>query len=341
MGIEDGRRRSSQAWKIKLTALIYTVTNLRVVVLSAPTPPAPARTKYSLPSVADSPRVGGEIPEPSASNTEKSSAAVSDVAISSDAPRGKNVNYGQGSIQFLFSDVDGTLVHYPVDATNTEGGEDGETVLHLPPSSTGMRGVISSETLKLCRRLRCELGVKIILVSGMRTTTMMKRMQYLPRADAYACEGGGRIFYPVKLAGREDYDGLVIRPRRFDGASDSDLTPFGITEDMYWRGTMESAEAAGRDGYISDGSDSIGGSLISRKGALWSFARSLQLKGYVIDSKDYASCFRVNRKQQIDEVLRNEGFERLLSTDVPEGLASSVNLGCIDFYPCISGKKNW
>ena len=38
--------------------------------------------------------------------------------------------------------------------------------------------------------------VPLVLISGMRTTTLFQRLPYLPRADAYVSESGGQIFYP-------------------------------------------------------------------------------------------------------------------------------------------------
>ena len=97
-----------------------------------------------------------------------------------------------GQKHAVFSDVDGTLVHYPDDLSK----EDNSLLIHLPPSKTGTRGVISRQTLYLCQKLRSvNNGTPLILVSGMRTTTLFQRMPYLPTADAYVCESGGRIFY--------------------------------------------------------------------------------------------------------------------------------------------------
>ena len=57
----------------------------------------------------------------------------------------------------------------------------------------------------------------------------------------------------------------------------------------------------------------------------------------------------MNRQQQRqrrgddgDGSISDEDFDRLASLDVLGlGLGSSTNLGCIDFYPIRSGKKNW
>lgn len=84
-------------------------------------------------------------------------------------------------IHIVFSDIDGTLVHYP--AENNLEMEEGNRILQLPPSATGMRGITSSRTFVYCRELRREQ--KLVLISGMRTATLLKRLPYLPRADAY------------------------------------------------------------------------------------------------------------------------------------------------------------
>lgn len=56
-------------------------------------------------------------------------------------------------------------------------------------------------------------GVQLVLITGARISTLLQRMAYLPTADAYICENGGRIFYP--------------------GSSLPLALP--ITEDMEWR----------------------------------------------------------------------------------------------------------
>jgi len=252
---------------------------------------------------------------------------------------------------FVFSDVDGTLVHYPDSDADVEEEEDNK-ILYLPPSSTGMRGVISSKTLKLCQTLRREHNVKLVLVSGMRTSTLLKRLPYLPKADAYCSEAGGRIFYAsdVYPEGEDEGDGeehgTFITPEPFDGATKDDLRPFGLKEDELWRSKL--SLIAGTDGNPGDAMDLFLGTstktqiipLEDRKAPLWNYANELRARGFSIDYKGYSNCFRVNMKQQKENVTR-EDFEALKTTDVSEqGLATSVNLGCIDFYPSSSGKKN-
>jgi len=61
----------------------------------------------------------------------------------------------------------------------------------------------------------------------------------------------------------------------------------------------------------------------------------------VLDMESYSTCFRVNRKHQMESGM--DKFDALLRGEIerPLGLATSINLGCIDFYPVDSGKKNW
>ncbi len=246
-------------------------------------------------------------------------------------------------LNLLFSDVDGTLVHYPKEIIQIKG------IIHLPPSSTGMQGIISSKTLKLCRNLRKNQNTKLILVSGMRTSTLLKRIPFLPKADAYASEAGGRIFYP--LYELKEYQGTIIEPVPYDDATEEDLSPFGLVEDLHWREEMSKESAAGSDGYQGDAFDIFVNlvnredcqvkDVVDRDSSLWEFAKALQEEGFTLDTKGYSCCFRVNIKQQTSEISE-EQFSSLSKRDVSEfGLATSVNLGCIDFYPKMSGKKNW
>lgn len=210
-----------------------------------------------------------------------------------------SVRGGPGT-KVVFSDVDGTLVHY--DHDDNEADADG--VWTLPPSSTGKVGVISEETLRRCAELRSR-GVRLVLISGMRTPTLRSRLPYLPRADAYCAENGGRIFYPTT----HDDDELV--------------------EDPAWRSRLTAT--AGPHGYDDDAA-AYAPSLPDRTGPLWEFAADLVGRGWSLDYQGYATCFRLHRHRQPPGV----DFDAL---SVPQGLAKSVNLGCVDVYPADSGKK--
>ena len=289
-------------------------------------------------------------------------------------------------LNFVFSDVDGTLVHYPPSShqqqqqqqqqqqhmnTNTEN-----KIIQLPPSSTGMVGIISFKTIQYIQLLRHskQHNTKFILVSGMRTSTLLKRLPYLPKADAYVSEAGGRIFYPI-----DNHDDNDDNHDNHDNDDDNqkwnmyngqkvklihENEEFGLEEDLEWRNGLSHRDAAGLDGYRGDAMNTFLHKqpqqpqqqqdqknheeeemipIHLRQGALWEFAKTLQQEGFTLDYKGYTCCFRVNRKQQQQKngVISDDDFDRLAFRNVSElGLASSVNLGCIDFYPICSGKKN-
>ena len=78
-----------------------------------------------------------------------------------------------------------------------------------------------------------------------------------------------------------------------------------------------------------------------RTGQLWDYANYLiNEEKFVLDTKSYSTSFRVNRKHQT-----NDRFDALLSGEIdppsPLMIGKSTNLGCVDFYPAVSGKQNW
>ena len=255
----------------------------------------------------------------------------------------------------VFSDIDGTLVHYPPAQVMQQDIDDNKNdLLYLPPSKTGQRGVISSKTLRLCQQLRNE-GVPFVLVTGARSTTLFQRLPYLPRADAYVSESGGRIFYPnssVNDMVDGMVDGVLVHPQPYEGCPSSDLEPFTLVEDLLWRNEISNLDCAGTDGYsiLAPRAGSDGFSTLTpptpidqRSGKLWAHARNLQKKGFFLDSSGYATAFRINRKHQEDDIAStfDEFLEQCNNREaVPEELGCSTNLGCVDFYPKMSGKKN-
>lgn len=93
-------------------------------------------------------------------------------------------------------------------AHNKHGSKPQHHLVHL------LQGIISVKTLTELERMR-RGGVKLVLITGARLSTMLTRMAFLPAADAYVCENGGRIYYP-----------------------DATLTvALPIAEDMEWRRT--------------------------------------------------------------------------------------------------------
>jgi len=309
----------------------------------------------------------------SASSAAATSTATSSSAAATAAAVSSNVEKNPNSIKIVFSDLDGTLIHYPKKVNNNNNNKNNNKLLKFPPSSTGLTGVISAKTLSLVDEIRNENKVKFVLISGMRTSTLLQRLPYLPRADAYCSENGGRIFYPVE-AGEDKpnriNDGEIfwIQPKKYihDGNSNgngngrrSDLhqnKPFGIREDKAWRERMTASIGGDSFGSFSlkeiydarDDPKSTSMPLHERDGFIWDFARELiHTHGFVLDTKGYSTCFRFNKKQQTSEAIANTPHGKilaLLDADLwaakKASLASSVNLSCVDFYPSCSGKKN-
>ena len=278
-------------------------------------------------------------------------------------------------IKIVFSDLDGTLIHYPNPAESKR--ENKGELLEFPKSSTGLVGVISAKTLSLVDEIRNQNNVKFVLVSGMRTSTLLQRLPYLPRADAYCSENGGRIFYPIESTIEQDKDDTKriirsidgdgdgndifwIHPKRYghDGKTENGgdphrNRPFGIREDKAWRKKMTTSIGGDSFGSFSlqetfedPATSSL--PLNERDGLLWDFARDLiHNHGFVLDTKGYATCFRVNKKQQASDAVAKippSEISALLNKSPWKDkatIASSVNLSCVDFYPSCSGKKNW
>lgn len=129
-----------------------------------------------------------------------------------------------------------------------------------------------------------------------------------------------------------------MKPQRNDDAKD--VKPFRLVEDLEWREKMEIYTGkfqSDNPGSTEATSNEI--PIVERDGSLWKFARFLMESGFVLDTKGYSSCFRVNMKQQN---LPEDRFQALLDgrIKIETGLASSVNLSCVDIYPSTSGKKN-
>jgi len=276
----------------------------------------------------------------------------------------------------IFSDIDGSLVHY--DKTydddqqqqqqQQQNGNNNELIF-LPPSATGLQGVISSQTLQLCQKLRTVKNVKLVLITGARTCTLLNRLPYLPKADVYVSEGGGRIFYPTNVDNccvtNGEEEEFVYTPVQYSGSKEEDMQSFGLVEDMEWREHMISEGVGSDEAYAGneilskrcDGTskdeeeclidyDTTAGFPIDtipieqRTGILWEYANHLiENEGFVLDTKSYSTMFRVSRKHQVDD----KKFDDLLDGTIshPKEIGMSTNLGCIDFFPIVSGKQNW
>lgn len=209
------------------------------------------------------------------------------------------------SFSVLFTDLDGTCVHYnsPIGL-----GRDGKqnAILQLPPSKTGAHGVISVRTLQLYAVVR-QLGVKLVLISGARLSTVLQRLPWLPAADAIVAESGGRIYYPGALP-----------------------TAAPLQEDSDWR-AQQAAGGAGPAGQEAVPAE-------ERSGELWRLYQDIQggqvpgLEGVRLDSTSYTTAFRLR--------LKEPSQADALRAALPPSLTTATNLGAADVYPACSGKDN-
>mmetsp|Transcript_7102 Transcript_7102/g.15306 ORF Transcript_7102/g.15306 Transcript_7102/m.15306 type:complete len:339 (+) Transcript_7102:50-1066(+) len=218
----------------------------------------------------------------------------------------------------IFSDIDGTLAHYPYQLDGiaevvpheknktatlryiTHGDIEME-VLALPSSKHGP-AYISKRTIELVKELRSK-GVLFVLMTAARASTYIERRKILPAADWEVFENGGRIWK--------------------DGAVDPD-----------WASKMK--EVTGFDGKSPKEEK-----LENRPEQLWEFCRELQEQGWKIDTAGYETEFRV--EVSIDWQASNsvDRWEREVVPLLSEiKLGHSLNLGMVDVFPRMSGKAN-
>ena len=198
----------------------------------------------------------------------------------------------------IFSDLDGTLCHY-------EAADIGDAdCVRFPPSSTGLCGAMSRRTLRQLAALR-EQGHALVLLSGMRHSTFLERLPFLPVAEAYAVENGGRLFW--------------LRP----GCADAPLTAASLDEDAAWRRTHDSAAGPAEGAAFPPA---------ERSGDLWTAYRSLLASGVRCDVRGYSTLIRLPAQPAtatLDSFL----------ADLPSTLSTCCNLGCADIFPASSSKQ--
>lgn len=221
-------------------------------------------------------------------------------------------------LSVLFSDLDGTLVHYlkdlqhyatikdhtPTTATITykETGE--ECLCNVLPSKTAGPAYISNRTKDLIAQLR-RLGVVFVIITGARTSTYIKRRAFLPPADFEFFENGGR-----KLRN-------------------------GILDPLWTdRFVQQIGKLPNREELLPELDP-----LERRKGPMWDLCKRMMREGWKVDARDYITNFRV-------DVAKSEGkteqeFQNIVNEEcTAKSLATSFNLGKADFYPAKSGKAN-
>eukprot|EP00123_Amoebidium_parasiticum_P001155 comp12199_c0_seq1/m.6963 comp12199_c0_seq1/g.6963 ORF comp12199_c0_seq1/g.6963 comp12199_c0_seq1/m.6963 type:complete len:316 (-) comp12199_c0_seq1:521-1468(-) len=227
-------------------------------------------------------------------------------------------SFARARPRVVFSDLDGTLVHYPKDCESfsvLEPAKEGvktRTVryTHGPyagqvrecvelPSLTGGPSYLSLKTIELIAEVRRK-GCAFVIITGARSTTLYNRLPDLPICDFYVWENGGKI-------ASEDH-----------------------TLDREWESTME--PITGKDqGEIPEPTN--------RVGPLWDAYREMNERGWVLDARGYSTAFRVDLKRTPGKSLQDFEKDRAYLC-AKYGFASSYNIGKADFYPPYSGKDN-
>ena len=209
-------------------------------------------------------------------------------------------------------------------------------VLVLPPSTTGRVGVISRATLELCAALRAS-GVCLAIVSGARTATLLTRLPFLPAADAYVSENGGRIFYPAGAAPASGVSDGGGGPAAAAAAAAAAALPTAcpLVEDLEWRALL--APVAGPPRQEATPPE-------QRAGALWDHYRALAAAGWRLDALGYATAFRLHAPPAQEastaaHAAPDVAAAAAASAARPACLKASVNLGVLDFYPAAAGKE--
>mmetsp|Transcript_5582 Transcript_5582/g.23709 ORF Transcript_5582/g.23709 Transcript_5582/m.23709 type:complete len:247 (+) Transcript_5582:138-878(+) len=221
------------------------------------------------------------------------------------------------AIKVVFSDIDGTLVHYPKDFDRyAEVGEvvNGKVFIRYKEtgesrecrvleSMTGGRAYISERTIALVDKIRAE-GVMFVLITGARSSTYDNRRPNLPKVDFEVFENGGRCIRngEIDMQWTKRYENVIG-----DSSRATTVTP-----------------------QLQDASE--------RVGPLWDLYRRLSKEGWALDARDYVTNFRVDVTKSTDKT--EEDFEKIKDELKALNLATSFNLGKADIYPSTSGKAN-
>ena len=124
------------------------------------------------------------------------SSAPSIPTYSNHDSKARNMDKKDDEIQLVFSDLDGTLIHYPKSVSKDNDNENtASSLIYLPASKTGKIGILSKKTEELCNILRTKHNIKLIYVSGMRHTTLIKRIPFLPKVDILFLDTFYNIFF--------------------------------------------------------------------------------------------------------------------------------------------------
>jgi hypothetical protein len=205
-------------------------------------------------------------------------------------------------------------------------------------------GAISQGTLERYAAARAS-GARLVVVSGARTPTLLQRLPFIPAADAYVSENGGRIFYPDEVAKElgEELIASTARDEEEGGGGENQEGPATTTplpvacplvEDLAWRAQLRPVCGPASE-------EGKGVPPEKRTGSLWAFYRRLEGSGWRVDAQGYSTAFRVQGRTAggDDDKAAAEAALRAVAASRPSGVACSTNLGVLDFYPARSGKE--
>lgn len=219
---------------------------------------------------------------------------------------------GPAALRVIFSDLDGTLVHFPQwfnkhgvsVVAECDGGDPTRAVVETAtgerracrvlPKSTMGPGFVSDRTVDLVDRLRAR-GVRFVVITAARKSTLLERLPFLPHCDVAVCECGARIYYGDEL-------------------------------DLAWARTFEHISGPLETELSPD----------ERPQPLWQLYREMRDAGLSCDTRSYTGCFRV----AVATPEHVELVERFRVALDPLVISSAENLGKVDFFPALCGKGN-
>eukprot|EP00287_Rhodomonas_sp_CCMP768_P017850 CAMPEP_0202822352 /NCGR_PEP_ID=MMETSP1389-20130828/11008_1 /ASSEMBLY_ACC=CAM_ASM_000865 /TAXON_ID=302021 /ORGANISM="Rhodomonas sp., Strain CCMP768" /LENGTH=267 /DNA_ID=CAMNT_0049495255 /DNA_START=42 /DNA_END=845 /DNA_ORIENTATION=- len=170
-------------------------------------------------------------------------------------------------------------------------------------------GTVSDRTVELIGKLR-EKGVKFVIITGARSTTVIERMPMLPMVDAVACETGSKVWYPPPSA---------CNP---PDANEWELDKEWASNFQHVTGPLETDVPA-----------------VQREGTLWELFREMKALLFDPDSRGYTGCFRVRCKTEEAVGRISEIVKDVRKLD-DLGIGHAMNLGMYDFFPKAAGKGN-
>ena len=229
--------------------------------------------------------------------------------MSSDAPR----RTSRHRLRAIFSDLDGTLVHFPAWFE-----EHGTRIISMDaPSRSAVLESPSGE------RRACRVLPSSTMGPGMVSERTVELV------DALRNEG---VLFVVVTAARKStlLERLPLLP-----ACDAAVCETGAR--MYVDGELDTQWASRFTHICGDLEREL--DVAERPEPLWAFYRALgdTVPGLKRDSRSYYGCFRVDTlgDAQVEAALR-----AAIDAEMPNGVATAMNLGKFDFFPALAGKGN-